>query len=343
MSNKASITNSISSRIKLFITRHLNNQNTQQYITLGLSFISEYLSISIANLAIWFIPQPQSYSYDILLYLMLQNWYDIIIILSNLTTWFCFTMLYIFEIYREIWLIRHFDYSARYNSMNLTKYKNTYPEVFTYLATINWFYYKIYRYIRFLVIYNIVITFVLIIKYNYLDYKTITTLFTNFWICYKKMQNGITIARDSSKKNLGYSYFNTQNISFNRIDPRIKHHESNSRFPTPNHSRINSSIDLRSYSPSGVNNKDNNRDNNRDNNHDFEIEKENYNKNKLKSGYVSRRNSISGSNPDSLSASINYSNQHNNNIQISIENTDNIDNNIREIDLMQDLDPDYIL
>ena len=65
-------------------------------------------------------------------------------------------------------------------------------------------------------------------NFGYSGYKTITTLFTNFWICLTKVRKGLEIGRNSITQNIGYSYFNTQNLSYNRIDARIKKHISNS-------------------------------------------------------------------------------------------------------------------
>lgn len=362
---------SIFNRIRQYISVYNTNQNTQQYITLASSFVSEYISISIATLAIWFIPQDKSYSYDIIQYLFVQDWHDILIILSNLIAYICFNVLYLYEIYREIWLIRHFDYSTRYHSMNLSRYKSDYPEIFTSLATINWFYYKIYTYMRLVITYNIIITILLIIKYNYGDYKTITTLFTNFWICYNKILSGLKIARDSSKKNIGYAYFNTQNISFNRIDPKIKRHNSNSlqnsHVNSPTHSRMNSSIDLRSINNIDNNNYINNYNNdNNDNNIETEnIETENISRYVSRKKTISLQNSInglsglsglsrlsdispngsimgspigsySGSNLDSLNASINVSINIKDNICNDLGN--DLGHDSREIDMMQEPD-----
>jgi len=61
-----------------------------------------------------------------------------------------------------------------------------------------------------------------------MDYKTITSMITNFWLVYSKVSKGLGIAQESLQNNLGIAYFNSQNLSFNRIDPHFKRHISNS-------------------------------------------------------------------------------------------------------------------
>lgn len=233
LNNNQQNNNSMATNIKKNVFKNIfNTQNNQQFISLISAFLSEFISITISNLSIWFIPQSTTYSYDIVQYIIFQEWYIILICLVNLLSWLAFIALYCIEIYREIWLIRNFDYSKRYSSVNLTRYKSDYPEIFSMLDRINYLYFYAYYIIRWIVFTNIIISSSIIIKYNYSDYKTITTLFINFWIAYNKVNSGISIARESAKNNSGNAYFNTLKMSFNRIDPRIKRHISTSNMPS---------------------------------------------------------------------------------------------------------------
>jgi hypothetical protein len=63
----------------------------------------------------------------------------------NLISWISFIVLYVFELHREIWLVRTFDYSKRYNSLHLVKYKNDYPELFSRLEKFNNQYFVIHN------------------------------------------------------------------------------------------------------------------------------------------------------------------------------------------------------
>ena len=70
-------------------------------------------------------------------------------------------------------------------------------------------------------------SFVLLFFY-YSNYKSATTLFTSFWFCNSKLSKGILVAKESLDNGIGYSYYNTLNLAFNRIDTKFKRHNSTS-------------------------------------------------------------------------------------------------------------------
>ena len=212
------------SRLKIIYQK----QNTQQYISIATSFITEFISITISNLALWFIPQATEYTFTTFFEIPTLEWYIILLMVCNVLSWCSFVVLYIFELRRELWLVRTFDYSKRYNSVHLVKYKKDYPELFILLERFNYRYYILYRIVKWILLCNIVCSCVIIMYSGYSGYKTITSLFTNFWICLTKVGKGLDIGKNSITRSIGYSYFNTQNLSYNRIDARIKKHISNS-------------------------------------------------------------------------------------------------------------------
>lgn len=203
-------------------------QNRQQIKSLITTIIAEIISITISNLAFWFIPQSTEYDVSIISTMTSLHWYQILVIAANITALASFAVLYYIELRREIWLIHNFDYSRRYHSLHLTHYRREYPALFSHLELINRRYNKVYYITRIILLTNISISTSVIIATNYCGYKTITSLITNFWICYSKVSKGLHISRESIKHNLGIAYYNTQNLSFNRIDPAKKHHISNS-------------------------------------------------------------------------------------------------------------------
>lgn len=231
------------------ISRQPFKQNTNQIYNITTSFIPEFISIAISNLAFWFIPHT-SVNYNIqetkqntnqqtnntstyISSISSLSWPEITLIAVNIFTAITFIILYYFEIRREIWLVRHFDYSRRYHSLHLTRYKRDYPEIFTALGIHNHRYFIVYRIAQSILIINIITSISIIITMNVLatntvDYKTITTMITNFWLAYSKVARGLGIAQESLLGNLGIAYFNSQNLSFNRIDPHFKRHISNS-------------------------------------------------------------------------------------------------------------------
>ena len=135
-------------------------------------------------MAFWFIPQSIEYNFTILFHLESLEWYWILVINMNIISTIAFWILYIIEIKRELWLINTFDYSKKYDSLHLTKYKKEYPELFLTLENYNWNYYMVYYINKIFLISNIFFSSCIIIYINNDTYKTITCLFTNFWICY---------------------------------------------------------------------------------------------------------------------------------------------------------------
>jgi len=240
------------------------SQNTSQLLGIITSIIPEFISITISNLAFWFIPQAVDTTIGnstsrYILSLVSIPWPSITLITINLLTTAAFIVLYYFEIRREIWLIGHFDYSRRYHSMHLTRYQRDYPDIFSSLGIHNRQYYMVYRIVRIILLANIIVSACIIIAMDALatgsiDYKTITSMITNFWLAYSKVARGLGIAQESLNGNLGIAYFNIQNLSFNRIDPHFKRHISNSNagIGTASPSRIASRRG--SYPPSSSSN-----------------------------------------------------------------------------------------
>ena len=240
------------------------SQNTSQLLGIITSIIPEFISITISNLAFWFIPQAVDTTIGnstsrYILSLVSIPWPSITLITINLLTTAAFIVLYYFEIRREIWLIGHFDYSRRYHSMHLTRYQRDYPDIFSSLGIHNRQYYMVYRIVRIILLANIIVSACIIIAMDALatgsiDYKTITSMITNFWLAYSKVARGLGIAQESLNGNLGIAYFNIQNLSFNRIDPHFKRHISNSNagIGTASPSRIASRRG--SYQPSSSSN-----------------------------------------------------------------------------------------
>lgn len=218
------------SRIKLFY----NKQNTQQYITLYSGSITEFLGMVIANLPFWFVPQSIEYSYNVITILPFLELHYILLVIFNFISviWLC--ILYIIEIRREKWLIKKLDYSKKYSNIHLTKYKKDYPELFHILDNHNALYYKIYFITKWLLAINIIYSCIVILAFYNIGYKTISALFTNVLLCYNKVRRGLQIGKECISSGIGYSYYNTQHLSYNRIDASIKKHHSDSNINASN-------------------------------------------------------------------------------------------------------------
>ena len=71
---------------KRWITKYQTNQNIQQYITLASGFVTEFMSITISSLALWFIPQSIEYMPEIVINYSSNAWYVILLMNMNLIT-----------------------------------------------------------------------------------------------------------------------------------------------------------------------------------------------------------------------------------------------------------------
>jgi len=215
------------------------SQNKEQIINGFYNFIGEFISVIIATIYYWSIPKlslssPLLFTLEFNNNIMTITPYDIVVLIFNFISIIFFMYLYYYEIKRELWLIKHFDYSKRYDTLHLNKYKTTYPQLFEILNPINSHYYLIYRIMKILCIINFLVSSSIILSLEFYDYKTATTLFLNSYLIYSKISKGLKVSRDSIEAEIGYSYYNTQSISFNRIDSKYKTHNSNSNFENSN-------------------------------------------------------------------------------------------------------------
>ena len=199
------------------VKEKIKEQNFQQKFKIISGSFGEIITVTICNYLTNVLEFP-------------QNIKSQIVFIINLTTCFYFFVLYIFEVFREFWLVNHFDYSKRYDSLHLRTYRLTYPDIFSKLEIINKNYLLIYQISRVLFLINYVVSSIIL---DFSDYKAITAFFTNGWVVWGKINKGLEIGRESLSHQIGYSYYNSQNLSFNRIDVHIKKHVSISRISSP--------------------------------------------------------------------------------------------------------------
>lgn len=197
-------------------------QDTQQRINVVTSFISDSFRVSMASLLSVFV--PQNCDGDICSFtenVTELTDYNLFVLSFNIFTLVVFTSLYFVEIHRERWMISHFDYDKKLDNVHLPSYKDSYPDLFNKLESLNRKYLFAYRMIRIVYILNFIFSAMLIYIFYYLDYRSITVLLTNIMLCWQKISRGIEIATESYKNDLAYSYFNTINLSFNTIDRKF--------------------------------------------------------------------------------------------------------------------------
>lgn len=223
-----------------------SSQDTQQQIALVSGLLGELFKITMSCLLSVFVPQScngSTCSID-------QNFSDLsafnlFVIIYNFMTLGFFIILYIIEVHRETWLIQHLEKDPGISESNLfdgenfqsesgglVSFKVAYPKLHAELESLNTRYLNIYNIITFFYITNSVFSGVLVFYYYYLDYRTVTGFFTNIMLCSSKIRSGRGVATQAftdklipngqqTKKvrNIAISYYNTQFVAFNIVDP----------------------------------------------------------------------------------------------------------------------------
>lgn len=145
---------------------------------------------------------------------------------SNSLLLLMFLYTFYFELKREFWLIENFDYTSSYSELHLTTYKDLYPSLFADLNRKNIQYNLIYRIMRGLYVVNLIISIVVLFGLQtFYDYRSFTTFLTNNYVLWIKISCGLKLTQ-KNKTYIGYSFYNVRNLSFNRIDEKIKTHTS---------------------------------------------------------------------------------------------------------------------
>jgi hypothetical protein len=135
----------------------------------------------------------------------------------NCLTVLCFSILYLIEIKRDEWLMKHFELDTDKADSNLDFYRSKYRPLFQKLNNYNSMYYTCYKSICVIYICNVVISAV-ILYYAYYDLTTVTVLLTNISLCSNKIYNGINVSKASLEKNVPMCYYSKIFLSFNKID-----------------------------------------------------------------------------------------------------------------------------
>lgn len=235
------------------VKEYFSSQDTQQGITIIVSFISDAFKVVMASLLCIFVPQQCNQienNNDILKSTFRNNQqisqianqlngttdilhicsfnenftnlidYNTFVLAFNFVTLGYFIYLYYIELKRETWLISNFDYDKEKPYENILTLKDTFPEVMETLQKYNYKYMLTYKYLFILYIANFLFTAILVLYYYYLDYRTVTALLTNFALCTNKIRIGRNVSKESYEKEHAFSFYNTNNISFNVIDHR---------------------------------------------------------------------------------------------------------------------------
>lgn len=243
------------------VKAYFNNQDTQQNMTVTINFISDGFKVLMASLLSVFVPQKcetyvpnidifnntfgsmdwaitlnQNISFtrdingdtlDEHICTLKENFSDLInfnsfVLAFNFLTLFLFMYLYYIELKREKWLISHFDYDKEKTDEAILSVRVEYPDIHDKLQEKNYKYMCAYKYLAIIYSLNMLFSAVLLFYYYYYDYRTATAFLTNIILCSNKMRVGRIISKESYEKGYAYSFYNTKNISFNKIDARYE-------------------------------------------------------------------------------------------------------------------------
>jgi len=218
------------------ITNFLSQIKKQSIIILFFEFIIEIFKINQACSLAIFIPQ-KCYNRDnscnidyisephmctIKENVTCLSIYNKFVLYFNFFSIFCFFILYIIEIRRELWLLDHFNYNEDIISNISSDYKNKNNILFNKLTYCNKIYFNSYIILSFVYITNFIFSGLLILLFDfYLNLNSITVYITSFLLCSNKMISGIYVAYLSYYENKPISYYTKYNLSYNEV--KIEH------------------------------------------------------------------------------------------------------------------------
>ena len=261
------------------IKTYFADQDTQQKINIITTVASEGFKVVMATLLAIFIPQecvnPETKVKRVCTFsdnFSDLSHYNSFVIAFNFVTLGIFVGLYVIEIKRENWLIKHLQFDSNYSDNHLLTHKGEYPKIFKRLTDFNREYAMSYSILKYIFIINFIFSAILVLHFYYMDYRTVTTLLTNTALCWSKVMTGSNLANESYKNEKAISYYNTKFIYFNTIDDEyLKNIKiTNIEEPKQNNQYIEVN-NIENNQKNEVNNTDNNTDNNLENNKKNEV------------------------------------------------------------------------
>ena len=214
------------------IYKFLNQIKKQSIYSLVFELLIELFKINQACLLAIFVPQKCytkdsncniDYSLPPHMCTILENTiclspYNTFVLYFNIFTIFCFLILYVIEIRRELWLLDHFDYEENININNLEIEKENNIILFNKLNYCNKIYFNIYILMTIIYIINFFSSAILVLVLGYyLNISSVTVFISSVLLCSNKVIYGTYIAYYSYYNNKPTSYYTKYNLSYNEI------------------------------------------------------------------------------------------------------------------------------
>jgi hypothetical protein len=216
------------------------SSDTVQRIKATILFISEMFKVLMATLLSVFVPQSCADDHPIIENLnststnnteenqdfactMSDNFsnlsgFNIAVLAINFVTLGSFLSMYIIEYVRENWCIKYLDMDNNKANTNLKNEIENYPEIKKNLILLNKHYYNNIIVLLICNLANFVVSSVLIYKFYYLDYRSITVLLTNVLLIADKLVFSLNTANSSIKETLPFSAYIKVPAVYNTID-----------------------------------------------------------------------------------------------------------------------------
>lgn len=198
------------------------HQDKKKKYSIALGLVLEIFRISIACGLSVFVPQTclGDHNTCISIYRIVyvqQTAYTIFVISFNIATFVLFCLLFVIEVKRDKWIMKHFELDTNESITYINSFRAEYLALFRKLHKYNILYYRGYQFISIVYCINVMVSCVVLYHFYY-DFTTITVLVTNVFICSSKLYNGLIVSKTSLDNNIPKCYFSKMYVSFNAID-----------------------------------------------------------------------------------------------------------------------------
>jgi hypothetical protein len=167
--------------------------------------------------------------------------FNVVVLIMNFATLAIFFSLYVIELNREYWLIKHLDIDRTKGESSAEEY-TTDAKITSGLQTHNKQYYENSLVVVGMFVLNFVLSAILLGIYYY-DYRTITTLLSNTLLLVGKVKTSLRLSSVSYRERKGLSYYTVDHLCYNKLDDDYAtsvaiNHVDNNVDPEINHETV---------------------------------------------------------------------------------------------------------
>jgi hypothetical protein len=149
------------------------------------------------------------------------SYFNLFVLSFNIFTALSFLFLYVIEIKRDQWIMKHFKKDEDENDNFIKRFYLPYEGLFLKLRNYNQLYNIAYKVVTFIYITNSILSAILF-YFHFFDITTVTTLLTNFLLSSRKIYLGLFLSYNCVSNNSPTCYFERKFISYNSIDIGVR-------------------------------------------------------------------------------------------------------------------------